>query len=326
VAGPLDLLDAAERAIVRRSKPPIGSDTMKATLTDERFDDPAWIYERKLDGIRCLAVRDNGAVRLLSRNDLSLTKRYPEVADTLAAAPTKRFAVDGEIVAFDSSGETNFAKLSARGQRFVPVFLYVFDVLWLDGQDVRGLPLLTRKRLLRKAVTYENAVRLTPHRNTKGIELFHYACARGWEGVIAKRADSTYTASRSRDWLKFKCEHGQELVIGGFTDPHGSRAQFGALLVGYYDRNKDLQYAGKVGTGFDDELLQRLGKQLKALEQPTPPFKDAQAIKERHVHWVKPQLVGQIGFSEWTKAGRLRHPRFQGLRIDKPADEVVREG
>jgi ATP-dependent DNA ligase len=167
-------------------------------------------------------------------------------------------------------------------------------------------------------------VRLTPHRNGAGEQLFERACRKGWEGVIAKRADSRYTSARSRDWLKFKCQQGQEFVVGGFTVPRGSRTDFGALLLGYYDGG-GLRYAGKVGTGFDQETLAELGARLRALQVDESPFEDPAEIRERNVTWVKSELVAQIGFSEWTPYGRLRHPRFLGLRDDKPASKVVRE-
>lgn len=323
VSSPLDILIAEDRARVMQGAPPRGSDAMKAMLTKERFSDPAWIFERKLDGIRCIAVRSDGKVRLWSRNDLSLNDRYPEVADAVGSEASDRFAIDGEVVAFDG-GATSFSRLAQRGQHYVPVFYYVFDLLWLDGYDVRPLPLTVRKRLLR-ALAFGDPLRLTPHRNAEGEAMFEEACRKGWEGVIAKRADSTYGARRSRDWLKFKCQQGQEFVIGGYTAPQGSRTEFGALLIGYYDGGA-LRYAGKVGTGFDRELLASLGKDLRALHADEPPFADAAAIRERNVTWVRPKLVAQIAFSEWTSAGRLRHPSFLGLRDDKPASKVVREG
>jgi DNA ligase D-like protein (predicted ligase) len=304
------------------SSPPDGSEAMRATLTKERFSDPEWIFERKLDGIRCVAVRDRGPVKLLSRNNLSLNGRFPEIAEALERQDAQRFAVDGEVVAFDGAA-TSFARLVQRGHHYVPVFYYVFDVLWLDREDVRAQPLRARKRLLRDAISFKDPLRFTTHRNEHGEAYYAEACRKGWEGLIAKRADSPYTSSRSRDWLKFKCEQGQELVIGGFTAPKGSRIELGALLVGYYDRGA-LRYAGKVGTGFDAETLRELGRSLRALRASKSPFSDA--IRERDVTWVRPQLVAQIGFSEWTGAGRLRHPRFLGLREDKAASKVVREG
>jgi len=318
-----DALDAAERDLVRPGPPPTGKAAMKAVLTDERFSDPAWIFERKLDGIRCIAVRDGGPVRLLSRNDLSLDGRYPELVAALSGVPHERFAVDGEVVAFER-GRTSFARLAQRGHRRVAVFLYVFDLLWLDGCDVRGLPLLARKRLLRSELTFADGVRLTPYRREEGEALFAEACRKGWEGLIAKRVNSTYSDRRSRDWLKMKCEQGQELVIGGFTAPQGSRTELGALLLGVYDGDR-LRYAGKVGTGFDRATLRDLGARLRALRRDDAPFADAASIKERDVTWVEPELVAQVGFTEWTGAGRLRHPRFLGLRDDKAATEVVRE-
>jgi bifunctional non-homologous end joining protein LigD len=303
--------------------PPQHAQAMKAVLTDKRFSDPDWIYERKLDGIRCIAIRDGGPVRLLSRNDLPMNGRYPEIAEALEAEPCPRFAIDGEVVAFDGA-QTSFAKLAQRGRERVPVFLYVFDLLWLDGRDIRPLPLRERKALLRDALRFEDPIRLTPHRNGDGEAFFEEACRKGWEGLIAKRADSPYVTTRSRDWLKFKCEQGQELVVGGFTEPKGSRTGFGALLLGVY-HGDELRYAGKVGTGFDQAELDSLTKRLRELQRDDPPFADADAIKERGVTWVEPELVAQIGFTEWTGAGRLRHPRYLGLRTDKAARDVVRE-
>jgi DNA ligase D-like protein (predicted ligase) len=297
---------------------------MRAKLTDARFSDPGWIFERKLDGIRCIAVRDGGPARLWSRNDLSLDGRYPELAKALGAEAATRFAVDGEVVAFED-GQTSFARLTQRGERSVRVFLYVFDLLWVDGCDVRALPLLARKRLLRQTLGFQGDVRLTPHRNADGEAYYEEACRRGWEGVIAKRADSRYTSQRSGDWLKFKCEHGQELVVGGYTAPRGSRVRFGALLLGYHDAGGALRYAGKVGTGFDRATLDAIGDALEARRVAESPFADAGSIREREVTWVRPELVAQIGFTEWTRDGRLRHPRFQGLRDDKAARDVVRE-
>ncbi len=316
-------LDAAERELVHAAPAPAHARLMKAVLSRQPFSDPEWLFERKLDGIRCLAIRDGEPVRMLSRNDLDLSGRYPEVRDALVAQSGTRFAVDGEIVAFDR-GQTSFARLAQRGHRRVAVFYYLFDLLWLDGFDVRALALRTRKRLLRDALQTGGALRLSTHRNEVGEAMFAHACRQGWEGVIAKRADSPYRETRSRDWLKFKCEAGQELVIGGFTAPRGSRTELGALLLGYYDDGQ-LRYAGKVGTGFDRETLEDLGRQLRALKRDTSPFADAGAIREAGITWVAPQLVAAVAFTEWTRAGRLRHPRYLGLREDKSAEQVVRE-
>ncbi len=246
------------------------------------------------------------------------------MAEALASQSQTRFAVDGEVVAF-SGGRTSFETLAQRGERGVSVFYYVFDLLWLDGYDVRPLPLRSRKRLLRDTLEFHAPLRLTPHRNRDGEALFEEACRKGWEGLIAKRGDSPYTSARSRDWLKFKCDRSQEMVIGGFTPPKGSREELGALLLGYH-RDGDFLYAGKVGTGFTRETLADLAGKLRPLRRDDPPFTDADAIKERGVTWVEPELVAQIGFTEWTRYGRLRHPRFLGLRFDKAAGKVVREG
>jgi DNA ligase D-like protein (predicted ligase) len=297
---------------------------MKAVLTDERFSDPAWIYERKLDGFRCVAIRDGGPVRLLSRNDLSMNGRFPTVAAALERQRCRRFAIDGEVVAF-SGRQTSFAKLADAREGRATIFYYVFDITWLDGEDVRPLPLRGRKRLLRDAIEFADPLRFTTHRNGDGVAFYEEACRKGWEGVIAKRADSPYVTKRSRDWLKFKCEHGQEFVIGGFTAPRRSREEFGALLLGYY-RDGDLIYAGKVGTGFDRATLRELGGQMRRRERPTRPFAGNDKIPGvRGATWIEPELVAQVAFTEWTADGRLRHPRFLGLRDDKAAREVVRE-
>jgi bifunctional non-homologous end joining protein LigD len=320
---PLPGLNAVEREQVQTAPAPTHAHLMKAVLSREAFSDPAWLFERKLDGIRCLAVRDGDALRMLSRNDLDLGARYPEVREALGEQSGRRFAIDGEIVAFDR-GQTSFARLAQRGRHPVAVFYYVFDVLWVDGFDVRALALRTRKRLLRDTLTTGGRLRLSTHRNGSGEAMFDHACRQGWEGVVAKRADGPYRETRSRDWLKFKCEAGQELVIGGFTAPRGSRTELGALLLGYYDDGQ-LRYAGKVGTGFDRETLEDLGRRLGALRRDSTPFAQTDAIREAGITWVTPQLVAQVAFTEWTRAGRLRHPRYLGLREDKSADQVVRE-
>ena len=294
---------------------------MKAVLTDDRFSDPAWIFERKLDGIRCVAIKGDRRVRLLSRNHLSLNGRFPEIAEALEGDPATQFVLDGEVVAFDGS-QTSFARLQQRGEHPVRVFYYVFDILHLGGEDTTALPLRERKALLRRALAFAGPVRLTPHRNRDGEALFAEACRKGWEGLIAKRADSPYVHGRSRDWLKLKCSAEQELVIGGYTAPKGSRTDLGALLLGYYEDGR-LRYAGKVGTGFTRATLRDLAGRLEPLRREASPF--AGQVRERGATWVEPRLVAQIGFSEWTRDGRLRHPRFLGLREDKPAGEVVRE-
>ena len=304
-----------------------------ATLTTDRFSDPAWIYERKFDGERCLPFRDGPQLRLMTRNQQQVTSTYPEIAEALRTQAAADFIVDGEVVAFDGD-ETSFSLLQQRlgvrdpspallGQ--VPAYIYLFDVLWADGRDVRSEPLLERKRILRDLLSWGDPLRFAEHRDTDGEAYYREACQRGWEGIIAKRADAPYRAGRSRDWLKFKCLNGQEFVIGGYTDPQRSRIGFGALLLGYYGADGQLHYAGKVGTGFTNRTLTSLHATLAADERPDPPFAPVRGLPRSGVHWVQPRLVAQVGFSEWTADGELRHPRFQGLRRDKDPADVVRE-
>jgi bifunctional non-homologous end joining protein LigD len=294
---------------------------MKAVLTDERFSDPGWIFERKLDGIRCLAFKGDKRVQLRSRNDLSLNGRFPQIVAALEDDPVANVVLDGEIVAFDGA-QTSFARLQQRGERPTRVFFYVFDILRVAGEDVTGQPLRERKALLRRSLRFADPIRMTAHRNGAGEAFFAEACRKGWEGLIAKRADAPYTHGRSRDWLKFKCSAEQELVVGGYTAPRGSRTDLGALLLGYYG-DRGLRYAGKVGTGFTRATLHDLAAKLAPLRRDTSPFADE--VRERGATWVEPQLVAQVGFTEWTRDGRLRHPRFLGLREDKAARDVVRE-
>jgi bifunctional non-homologous end joining protein LigD len=304
-----------------------------ATLTKDRFSDPAWIFERKLDGERCLSFRGRSqGAHLLTRNQHDVTSTFPEIAAALDAQRADGFIVDGEIVAF-ADGQTRFEQLQQRlgvahpEPRLIagfPVFYYIFDVLYAGGRDTRPQPELDRKRLLADLLSFGGPLRYTEHRVSDGEAFYRSACEQGWEGLIAKRADAPYQAGRSRNWLKFKCLAGQEFVIGGFTDPRRSRQGFGALLLGYHDPGGRLTYAGKVGTGFDNQMLRRLRTALDKLERDTPAF-EAGDPPHAGVHWVEPRLVGQIAFAEWTDDGLLRQPRFQGLREDKDAAEVIRE-
>lgn len=303
---------------------------MLATLTEERFSRDGWIYEPKLDGERCLAFKEGGEVKLLSRNRLVLNGNYPELVKAFERQKTDNYIVDGEVVAF-KGGVTSFERLQGRMQsknvgkeliKDVPVYYYLFDIVFFDGYDLRAIPLRYRKEFLNRAIVFKDPLRFTPHIEREGISYYRQACRKGWEGVIAKRYDSLYVPMRSKDWLKFKCVSEQELVIGGFTEPQGSRSTFGALLVGYYDKGT-LVYAGKVGTGYSEDTLRTLGAELATLEQVDSPF--SEVINGKGIHWVKPRLVAQVGFSEWTQYGMLRHPRFLGLRRDKAAKDVVRE-
>jgi bifunctional non-homologous end joining protein LigD len=310
---------------------------MLATLTDQRFSDPDWLFERKLDGERCLAFARAGRVALKSRNANVISDAYPDVISALEdRRRADDFVADGEIVAFVGR-QTSFQQLQRRihlrapervAAAAVPVFFYLFDLLHIDGFDLADLELRERKKLLRRAFQFGGPLRFSAHRIGEGERLYLDACRRGWEGVIAKNGQSPYVHGRSGDWLKFKCSLGQELVIGGFTKPKGSRIGFGALLVGYYEDGR-LEYAGKVGTGFDTATLRDLHGRLRELETEASPFAAAGAARRdvagAAVHWVRPRLVAQIAFSEWTADGRLRHPRYEGLRTDKDPREIVRE-
>ncbi|HEX2132585.1 MAG TPA: non-homologous end-joining DNA ligase [Actinophytocola sp.] len=292
---------------------------MLATITNRRFSDENWVFERKLDGVRALSIRDGWRPQLWSRNQKRVDGGFPELVEALAGLGGQRFVADGEIVAFD--GRDSVAALEPRrpGTR---VYYYLFDLLSLDGQDLCGRPLRERKRLLRSAFHFRDPLRYCEHRDRDGEAYYRHACAQGWEGLIAKRADSPYRGGQSADWLKFKCVRDQEFVVGGFTDPQGSRAGFGALLIGYHENGR-LRYAGKVGTGYDHATLRELRARMDTMVQAECPFSDE--VLEPTAHWVRPELVVQVGFSEWTRVGRLRHPRFGGLRTDKPAVEVIRE-
>jgi bifunctional non-homologous end joining protein LigD len=328
---PLDGLPVEARSRIRTRAQPSWVAPMLATLTDERFSREGWRFEPKWDGERCLAFRHRRSLNLFSRNQIRLNDRYPEITAALDEQATDSFIVDGEIVAF-KQGLTSFVKLQERMQvghpsaelvRRVPVWLYLFDLLYLDRYDIRLVPLRYRKQVLGNVLQFRGSLRCTEHCDTEGEAYYRRACSRGWEGVIAKNADSIYVSGRTRDWLKFKCRQGQEFVIVGYTDPQGHRVGFGALLLGVYRRGK-LVYAGKVGTGFDNDTLRRLSRRLVQLETPTCPL-DQDDLPRRGVHCVKPKLVAQIDFTEWTQRGKLRHPRFLGLREDKRAEEVVRE-
>ena len=281
-----------------------------------------WQYERKLDGLRCVAVRYGDRVDLFSRNELSFNARFPEVAAALAALPVTRLVVDGELVVFDGD-QTSFSLLQSSPH---PAHLTygLFDMLHVDGHDTTRLALTERQALLAAAIGDGHApLSLVKPLEGGPAELLDRACAAGWEGLVAKRVTSTYHSGRSPDWIKLKCTASQELVIGGWTDPNRSRVGLGALLVGYYDDDHRLRYAGKVGTGFTNELLRSLHADLLAREVSDSPFADT--VRQKGAHWVRPEMVAEVAFSEWTGDGRLRHPSFQGLRSDKDAAEVRRE-
>ena len=280
---------------------------MAATLTDQRFTGPEWIFERKLDGIRLLAFKQGSRVQLLSRNRLVLTAAYPSVVESIAKVPVANAIFDGEATwAWGRQGDADY---------------HIFDVLWLNGKSTTAKTLDERRALL-EAIPF--ALPVTRVERLKGDAPWDRACREGWEGVIAKRRDAPYEHRRSRAWLKMKCEATQELVVGGFTDPQGSRVGLGALLVGYFE-GPDFVFAGKVGTGFTDALLRELRSRFNRLEQPVSPFTKAVGLPRIRAHWVKPEIVVQVAFTEWTVHGKLRHPRLLGLRVDKAAKDVVRE-
>jgi bifunctional non-homologous end joining protein LigD len=304
---------------------------MLATLSDRREFGNDWLLERKFDGERCVARKAGDVVSLESRTGKDLTGTYPEVRAAVAAQRARELLLDGEVVAFDGE-QTSFERLqqrlgvrapSAELTKAFPVVFCVFDLLELDGEDLTGLPLRERRTRLTKAVRPKAGLQVSEAWRGDSERRFADACRSGWEGLIAKQADAPYVAGRSRDWLKLKCAWEQELVVGGFTDPAGSRTDFGALLVGYYEQGR-LRYAGKVGTGYSAATLRTLGTRLRALETSESPFVDARPVP-RGTHWVRPELVAQIGFAEWTREGRLRQPRFLGFRDDKRPRDVVRE-
>ena len=260
---------------------------MAATLTQDRFTDPEWIFERKFDGIRLLAYKDDSNVRLYSRN--RLPQHMPAVAEAIARLPHSQLILDGEITW--RSGKVRY---------------HVFDVMWIDGRDVTALTLIERRALLA-------AMQLEPP--LESVDLvedespWDRAQREGWEGVIAKRRDSVYEQRRSKQWLKMKCELTHEFIVGGFTDPQGKRVGLGALLVGHYE-NDDFCFAGKIGTGFDTKLLIDLRARLDQIEIDRPPFTKATGLPRLRAHWVKPEVVVEVGFIEWTNHGKLRHPRL----------------
>ncbi|WP_420791441.1 non-homologous end-joining DNA ligase [Actinomycetospora lutea] len=302
---------------------------MLATLSKEHPPGAGWVFERKLDGVRVIATRAaGGAPRLWSRNQKSMDASYPEIVEALDAHGPAQFVLDGEITAADGTFSSLQARMHLqdpnRARRTgVAVEAHLFDLLVLDEIDVTRLPQSTRHRILDAVVTFEAPLFRSPALEGDPSDLLAEACGDGWEGLIAKRGDAPYVAGgRSRDWLKLKCVRDQEFVIGGWTDPSGSRRGLGALLVGYWSAG-ELRYAGKVGTGYDAAALTMLRDRLDPLAVSESPFADA--VREKGQHWVRPELVCAVGFGEWTTDGRLRHPRYQGLREDKDPADVVRE-
>jgi bifunctional non-homologous end joining protein LigD len=330
--------------MARSATPASHRELQLATLVDAPPEGPDWLHEQKFDGYRIVAELDRGNVRLYSRRFKDWTAEFPAVASAVARLPVKHAVIDGEVAVVLADGRTSFQALqNARDSADLAYF--VFDLLALDGHDIAALPLEQRKARLQQLVAppapvaprrpahdRPGVIRYSDHVVGSGREFFRLACLRGLEGIISKRRDKPYQPGRGHSWLKTKCLLRQELVIGGFTDPERSRVGLGALLVGYYvpgtpGKPARLAYAGKVGTGFSHAMLIELRDQLVALERTTSAFspEPPRAWTGASRHWVAPELVAEIAFSEWTDDGRLRHPSFQGLRRDKPAHEVVRE-
>jgi bifunctional non-homologous end joining protein LigD len=294
-----------------------------ATLIEAPFDDDDWLFEIKWDGFRAVTTIDaEGRVRMLSRNGKDFVARFPELASIGKNFRAPPLVVDGEIVAFDEEGRSSFQRLQNGAN--AKITYVVFDAIYAEGRDLRHEPLETRKEILRRLVREKaKDVVYSAHVVGKGKEMFEAARARGLEGIVGKRRTSTYVEKRTRDWVKIKAQLEQECVIAGYTEPGGARSGFGSLVLGVYEAGK-LVYCGNVGTGFDGKTLASLLAKLKALETKGSPFASAPKTRTR-AHWVKPTLVAQIRFTEWTRDGSMRHPAFLGLRDDKAPKRVRRE-
>lgn len=301
-----------------------------ATLSEHAPEGDEWLSEVKFDGYRVLCRIDGGKVRLFTRNGNDWTSKWKPIADAAAKLTVEQAWLDGELVAIDETGAIRFQALQnlMRHNRSAQLVYYVFDLIFLDGEDYRTRPLLERKSALQKLLAKQKsnaAILYNDHIVGGAKEVFEHACLHGLEGIIAKRADAPYSQIRTKDWLKLKCRHRQEFVIGGFTDAKGSRHGFGALLVGVYEDGK-LRYAGRVGTGFDEAKLKFLRARFSKLEQSEPAFVNPPTGSERRgVHWLKPELVAEVNFAEWTEDSIIRQASFVALREDKPGREIVRE-
>jgi bifunctional non-homologous end joining protein LigD len=302
---------------LRMGRIPFRVSPMLATLVGEPFSRKGWIFEEKYDGVRILAYKEGKKTTLISRNGIDRTSRYQAIAADLAKLDSDTLLLDGEVVVFGARQVSRFQLLQqGKGKTQYAVF----DCLYKDGQDLRQKPLESRRQALEQSVKPGGLVRPAARLADDGIAAFEAAVARGLEGVVGKDSSARYVEGRSRSWLKVKANQRQEFIIGGFTAPEGTRRYFGALLLGAY-RHHQLQYAGKVGTGFNDEILRNLHRRMKALERARSPF--ASDVKEKSVTFISPQLVAEIAFTERTKDGKLRHPVYLGLRDDKAAKEVV---
>jgi bifunctional non-homologous end joining protein LigD len=292
---------------------------MLASLVDAPFNKPNWIYEEKYDGVRMLAYKEGSKVTLISRNAIDRTDRYPKIAEVIGKLKPDTLALDGEIVIFDSEKVSRFQFLQKGYGR--PT-IALFDCIYRDGKDLRKAPLSERRKALEQSVGVSPNLILSARLDPDGIKAFDIAKRKGFEGLIAKDLSSTYVPGRSPWWLKVKVRKEDEFVIGGFTKPSGTRHFFGALLLGVYARGK-LDYVGKVGTGFDEETLKSLYKRFSALKRSASPF--TSNVREKGATFLAPKLVAQIGYTESTSDGKLRHPVYLGLRDDKDAKDVTRQ-
>jgi bifunctional non-homologous end joining protein LigD len=323
-------VDASKIPGARKGRFPGAIEPQLATLVDEAPQGEEWLHEMKFDGYRVLCEARDGEVHIWTRNGKDWTDRFTPVAEAVAQLPVRSALLDGEVTVLEPDGTTSFQALqnALTGDRERDLVYFAFDLLYLDGYDLRGATLLDRKAALTGVLSGNTSptIRFSDHVQGSGEAFYRQACTLSLEGIISKQADRPYRSGRGKDWLKVKCLKRQEFVIVGFTDPEGSRTGFGALLLGVHDEEGQLVFAGKVGTGFNDQLLRDLRKRLGKIERKTPAFKNPpRGAEARRSHWVEPKLVGEVAFTEWTREGILRHPAFQGLREDKPASDVVRE-
>jgi bifunctional non-homologous end joining protein LigD len=313
----------SKKKILKGSDPmPRSIKPMLATLADAPFDDHEWIFEVKWDGYRVIAEVEKGKVRLYSRNNNDFTEQYREISTALAKVG-RNTVLDGEVVAVDGHGVAKFQLLQQHGETPASLLYYVFDILYLDGVDLRDRPLVERKEILKSVIPKNSVVRYSDHIEETGISFFEAAAKNDLEGIMAKRKESLYVSRRTDDWLKVKTSRRQEAVIAGFTEPRGSRAKFGALVLGIYE-GSELRYIGHTGGGFNEKSLVQVYNKLHKLATKESPF-NVVPKTNMPVTWVRPKLVCEVKFAEWTESGTMRQPIFIGLREDKKPSEVVRE-